>query len=210
MGIGETASLVEILWVACGAVGVIAFGILAWRAHAALRALRVLGLNGGRKIAGRTTLIKQLLLGATQVIVMATGIVGALSPDTATGTSTATAIATLGILVNEAIIMGVGIFGLIRGDVLDRYLAAHDATRGDAATIARHVETMAELTHNTEITTEARDGALEAFHAANEANVKIAETNRVAGEAAQAAAQSTDKLRGLMERLEHERKDREP
>jgi len=73
----------------------------------------------------------------------------------------------------------------------------------------RHDTQMTELLHNTEVTTEARDGALEAFHSANSANVKIAETNKVAGEAATAAKESTDKLHELMEKLEGERKERE-
>ncbi len=73
----------------------------------------------------------------------------------------------------------------------------------------RHETQMTELLHNTEVTTEARDGALEAFHSANSANIKIAETNKVAGEAATAAKESTDKLHELMEKLEGERKERE-
>lgn len=206
MPLTETASPLEVLWTLFGIVGLVMFGILAWRAYAALAALRRLGLNGGRKIAGKTVLVKQIALGASQVIVVATGIVQALAPPAKAGLPLPfpALVATLGIVGMELIIMGVGVFGLIRADVLDRYLAAHDSGEQDATNQARHAETMTELTHNTEVTTE----AMEAFHSANSANIKIAETNKVAGEAASAAIRSTDKLRDLMERLELERGER--
>lgn len=211
MRLSETASLLEILWTMFGVVGLLMFGILTWRAYAALAALRRLGLNGGRKIAGQTVLIKQVALGTSQVIVVATGIIQALAPPAKVGLPQPfpAVVATLGIMGMELIIMGVGIFGLLRADVLDRYLAAHDSDEQDTTNRERHAETMTELTHNTEITTEARDGAIEAYRAADAVNQQIAESNRVAGESNRVAGESAEALKEYMQKLEGERQDRE-
>lgn len=205
--IRQTASIAEIAWTAIGIVALIVNLGLTWNARGDYAALTRLGQNGGRKIAARTALVIQAGLTAPQVVAVAIGVLALLSPPTngATPTTRTTLILTIGLILNELILVWVALYTHLRRRLLLGYLDKQEDTAG----AARHEEAMTELLHNTEVSTEARDGALESFHAANNLNIKIAETNRVAGEASAAAMESTDKLYDLMERLEGERKDRE-
>ncbi len=79
-----------------------------------------------------------------------------------------------------------------------------DTPQSTTVEAARHAETMTELVHNTALTTEARDGAQDAYHAAIQVQERIAETNRVAREASEAAGASADALREYLERKDRE------
>lgn len=213
---GPNTSNRELLWTALGLVALLVNVILLARAIGNLRALDALGQNGGRRLSAWTAIGIQAGLTLTQTVMVATGISAARLPPTY---SVAGNIVGGGLVVNEAIMVAVAVYALTRWHILDRYFDARATvapSRAEAVAQTRHSETMAELEHNTDITTEARDGALEAFGAANSVNAKIiavqqeiAATNKVAGEAATAAMESTDKLRAVLERQERERTARE-
>mgnify|MGYP000331820191 CR=1 FL=1 len=209
--LGPNASAIEVLWTALGLLALAVNLVLLSRAVGNLRALDALGQNGGRRLSAWTAIGIQIGLTLPQAVTVAIGVAVLRLPPTKAPTL-AGAIVGGGLVANEAILAAVAVYALARWHILDRYFDARAgaaASEAEAVAETRHTETMVELTHNTEITTEARDGAIEAFHAANELNSKIAETNRVAGEAAAAAMESTDKLRVVLERQERERTARE-
>lgn len=203
----ETANAPEILWTLTGALALI---INLWLLHDVrldARALDRRGQNGAKRIAVQTAIGIQAGLTLPQVIAVVIGVLSMLTPpeNPARPVTTTLVVVTVGILLIEIILTGVALFTRVRRTQLLDYLEAGERETNTL----RHVETMAELTHNTEVTTEAREGAQDAYRAANAVNLKVAESNKIAGEASAAAMQSTDNLRKLMERLEGERKQRE-
>lgn len=195
----ETASPPEVLWTI---IGVVALGINLWLLRDVwldARALDRLGQNGAKKIAVMTAIGIQVGLTLPQVIAVVIGVVSLLVPPSNPHAivTTPLVIVTVGILLIEIILTLVALFTRVRRTQLLDYLAVNERE----ANSRRHAETMVELVHNTALTAEAKDAAISA-------NVKIAATNKVAGEAATAATQSADKLRELMEKLERERAER--
>jgi len=73
----------------------------------------------------------------------------------------------------------------------------------------RHDTQMTELVHNTEISTEARDGALDAYHTANNMNEKLLRVQQEIAETNRAAGRSADALRALLEEQESGRSNRQ-
>ena len=182
-------------------VGLLVFLGLTWQAWRDYSALIRLGRNGGRKIAAVTAIGIQVGLATTQAIAVAIGVLrGALPPAVPLKPATTTeTLITLGLIASEAILVGVGILTHV-GRV--RLLSYLEGSR-EPEEVTQHAETMAELVHNTEVTTEARDGAQDAFHAANNFNAKlsdvqqkIAETNRVAEEVSEQLHEYTQQLEG--------------
>ncbi len=207
MPFAETASFPEAVWSIASAVGLFVFLGLTWQAWRDYSALMRLGRNGGRKIAAWTAIGIQGGLVATQAIAVAIGIMGgSLPPDVPVRPATTTeTLMTLGLIASEAILVGVGVLTHVGRVRLLSYLEGAK----ESENVAQHAETMTELVHNTAVTTAARDGAQEAYRAADNINAKIldvqqeiAETNRVAGDAA-------EQLHDYMHQLEGERKDRE-
>jgi len=204
---GENASIAEVVWAISSAVGLLVFVGLTWQAWRDYNALIRLGQNGGRKIAAWTAIGIQGGLAATQAIAVAIGVLrGVLPPQVPLKPVTTTeTLITLGLIMSEVVLVSVGVLTHV-GRV--RLLSYLEGVR-ESEDAARHAETMAELVHNTEVTTEARDGAQEAYHAANNINSKIldvkqeiAETNRVTDQVAQ-------QLHEYMQQIEGERKEGE-
>lgn len=191
--LSDTASVAEVAWTIIGTIGLLINLSLAWQAWRDYRALIRLGKNGSRKIAARTAVGIQSGLALPQLIAVVIGVASMLTPPANPDIPVPPAVVaiTVGLVVNEAILVAVGALTHI-GRI--RLLAYLDRTE-ESAGAARHAETMAELEHNTEISTEARDGAIDAFRAANAVNIKIAETNTVAGEASRQSGEEARKLR---------------
>lgn len=209
--LGHTASLAEIAWTALAAIAATINVWLLADAARDVRAVRRAAQNGARRIAGHTALGIQIGLTLPQVLALCLGLIALdLPPSMRTGDDArAATILVLGLTLNQLILAGVGVFMRIRRALLLAYLERRDRQVITVVGAERHAESMAELVHNTEITTEARDGALEAYHAANDVNNRIigvqqeiAATNEVAGKAASS-------LKEYMEKLETERQDRE-
>jgi len=205
--LARTASPQEIAWTTVGLLALIVNAGLTLNARRDYRALIRLGRNGALKIAAKTAVIVQAGLTLPQVIAVFIGVVAMLTPPAVpTVPLTRTGIVvTLGLIGIEVVLVGVGLYTQIRRLKLLAYLNRTEQT----AETTRHEETMTELVHNTEVSTEARDGALESFHAADNLNEKIlnvqqeiAETNRVAGAA-------SEHLHDYMQQLESERKERQ-
>lgn len=205
--IAMTATYPEVAWTAIGLVALVVNAGLTRNAWQDYTALIRLDKNGARRIAARTAVAIQAGLTAPQAIAVIIGVTAMLTPPANPGRaiSLPLLIITYGLILNELILVGVAIYTHVGRRVLLNYL---DGTE-ESAGASRHAETMAELVHNTEVSTEARDGALESFHAANDVNNRIigvqkdiAETNRIAGE-------SAESLHEYMEKLEAERKERE-
>ncbi len=186
MPIGETTSIADVAWAISSAVGLLVFVGLTWQAWRDYSALIRLGKNGGRKIAAWTAIGIQGGLAATQAIAVAIGVLrGAIPPAAPLKPATTTeTLITVGLIASEVVLVGVGILTHVGRVRLLRYL---EGVR-ESEDAARHAETMKELVHNTEVTTEARDGAQEA--------------NRAADEVA-------EQLHEYMQQLEGERQDRE-
>jgi len=184
--IGETTSIADVAWAISSAVGLLVFVGLTWQAWRDYSALIRLGKNGGRKIAAWTAIGIQGGLAATQAIAVAIGVLrGAIPPAAPLKPATTTeTLITVGLIASEVVLVGVGILTHVGRVRLLRYL---EGVR-ESEDAARHAETMKELVHNTEVTTEARDGAQEA--------------NRAADEVA-------EQLHEYMQQLEGERQDRE-
>jgi len=207
--IADTALPTQIIWIILGMIGAIATGIMALQAVATHRMLIRREINGARRIAAIINLIVQCELLVVQIIVIVTGGVSALIPaaNPDITVSLPLIIVTFGIGGMEVVLVAVSLTGLAGWNALDQYLKGQERQERqeqDEATelASQHAETMVELVHNTEVSTEARDGALESLHQASEANVMAAERNRVAGESAEA-------LHEYMKKLEGERQDRE-
>jgi len=199
--IGETASIADAVWAIASAVGLLVFVGLTWQAWRDYKALIRLGRNGGRKIAAWTAIGIQGGLATTQAIAVAIGLLrGVLPPVVPLKPATTTeTLITLGLIVSEALLVGVGVLTHVGRVRLLNYLAGANEPEGDT----QHDETMKELIHNTEVTTEARDGAQDAYRAANNFNAKltdvqqeIAETNRVAEEVSEQLHKYTQQLEG--------------
>lgn len=186
MPIDETTSIADVAWAISSAVGLLVFVGLTWQAWRDYSALIRLGRNGGRKIAAWTAIGIQGGLASTQAIAVAIGVLrGALPPAAPLKPATTTeTLITLGLIMSEAVLVGVGLLTHVGRVRLLNYL---EGTR-EAESPTQHAETMKELVHNTEVTTEARDGAQEA--------------NRVADEV-------SEQLHEYMQQLEGEHKDRE-
>jgi len=207
----ETASPPEVLWTL---IGVVALAINLWLLRDVwldARALNRLGQNGAKKIAVMTAIGIQVGLTLPQVIAVAIGIVSLLVPPSSPHAivTAPLVIVTVGILLIEIILTLVALFTRVRRTRLLDYMESSESD-----TIAmRHAETMGELVHITEVTTEARDGAQYAANSLNEMIMSVQEdiaaTNKVAATAAAAAMENTDRLRELVERLERERSTRD-
>ncbi len=209
----RTATPPEVAWTVIGLVALLVnLGLTrnAWQDYAALIRL---DKNGARRIAARTAVTIQAGLTAPQAIAVTIGVIAMLTPPTNPGKPIAPPVLMVmfGLIAIEIILVWVGLYTHVRRRLLLNYLNGLEESAG----ATRHAEAMTELVHNTELTTEARDGVQDAYHVANNLNSRmlevqqdIAATNLSAGDAATAAKQSTDKLRDLMEKLEGERVDR--
>jgi len=147
------------VWAISSAIGLIVFLGLCWQAWRDYRALARLGQNGGRKIAAVTAIGIQGGLAATQAIAVAIGVLRGVLPPAVPlkPETTMETLVTLALIVSEIILVGVGILthvGRVR-------LLSHLEDAKESENAARHAETMTELMHNTEVTTQARDGAQE-------------------------------------------------
>ena len=208
MPIGETASIADAVWAISSAVGLLVFVGLTWQAWRDYSALIRLGRNGGRKIAAWTAIGIQGGLATTQAIAVAIGVLrGVLPPAVPLKPATTTeTLITVGLIASEALLVGVGVLTHVGRVRLLNYLESvkgQEGTTQHAESATQHAETMKELVHNTEVTTEARDGAQDAYHAANNFNAKltdvqqeIAETNRVAEEVSEQLHKYTQQLEG--------------
>lgn len=205
--IRQTASVAEVAWTTIGLVALVVNLGLTWNAARDYRALTSLGRNGGRKIAAQTALTIQAGLTAPQVVAVAIGVLAMLNPPANPDKPVplVALILTLGLILNEAILVWVGLYTHFRRVKLLGYLDRQEQTAGEA----RHVESMAELTHNTQISTEARDGALDAFHTADNMNLKLLKVQQEIAEINQAAGRSADALRELLEEQENGRATRQ-
>lgn len=153
----ETASPPEVIWTL---IGLMALGINFWLLRDAwfdARILDRLGQNGAKKIAVRTAIGIQLGLTLPQAIAVTIGVVSLLIPPANPNAPVTTplVIVTVGILLIEASLTLVALFTRVRRAQLLAYL---ESTERDVNGL-RHAETMAELSHNTDVSTAARDAA---------------------------------------------------
>ena len=199
MPIGEAASVTDAVWAISSAVGLLVFVGLTWQAWRDYVAVKPVAQNRGRKIAAVTAIGIQVGLTATQAIAVGIGVLrGVLPPVVPLKPATTTeTLITLALITSEVVVVGVGILTHVGRVRLLAHLKEAREAQND------HAETMAELVHNTEVTTEARDDAQDAYRAANSVNEKIlgvrqeiAETNRVAEEVAEQLHKYTQQLEG--------------
>jgi len=181
---------------------------LTWQAARDYLAVSRVGQDGGRKIAAWTAIGIQGGLTATQAIAVGIGVAaGSIPPAVPVSPVTTTeATVALGLVVRQMVLVSVGILTHVGRVRLLNYLESvkgQEGTTQHAESAAQHAETMEELVHNTEVTTEARDGAQHAYDAANNFNAKltdvqqeIAETNRVAEEVSEQLHKYTQQLEG--------------
>ncbi len=153
----ETANTPEMLWTL---TGVLALMINLWLLRDVqldARALERRGQNGAKRIAVRTAIGIQAGLTVSQVIAVVIGVLSMLTPpeNPARPVTTTLVVVTVGIVLIEASLTLVALFTRVRRAQLLAYLEGAERDPNSQ----RHVETMAELSHNTEITTEARDAA---------------------------------------------------
>jgi len=207
MPTGENVRIADVVWGISGIVGLLVFLGLAWQSWRDYRALLRLGQNGGRKIAAWTAIGIQGGLATTQALAVAIGVLrGAIPPAIPLKPATTTeTLITLGLIVSEIVLVSVGVLTHV-GRV--RLLSYLEGVR-ESEDAARHAETMAELVHNTEVTTEARDGAQDAYHAANNFNAKLSDVQQDIAETNRVAEEVSEQLHKYSQQLEGERKDRE-
>ncbi len=158
----ETASPPEVIWTL---IGLMALGINFWLLRDAwfdARLLDRLGQNGAKKIAVRTAIGVQIGLTLPQVIAVTIGVVSLLIPSANPNAPVTTplVIVTVGILLIEVILTLVALFTRVRRTQLLAYL---ESSERDANGL-RHAETMTELSHNTDVSTDARDAAQQTHH----------------------------------------------
>ncbi len=153
----ETANPPEVLWTLIGALALMINLWLLRDVQLDARALDRRGQNGAKRIAVRTAIGIQAGLTVPQVIAVVIGVVSMLThpENPARPVTTTLVVVTVGIVLIEASLTLVALFTRVRRAQLLAYL---ESTERDVDG-SRHVETMAELSHNTEITTEARDAA---------------------------------------------------
>jgi len=201
---GENASIADAVWAISSAVGLVIFLGLSWQAWRDYNALIRLGKNGGRKIAAWTAIGIQGGLAVTQAIAVAIGVLkGVLPPAVPLNPVTTTeTFITIGLIVSEVILVGVGVLTHV-GRV--RLLSYLEGAR-EAEDVARHAETMAELVHNTEVTIEARDGAQHAYEVANN-NSRILGVQQDIAETDGVADEVSEQLHEYMQQLEGEHKE---
>lgn len=208
----------EIIYLSVGLVAGTVNIILAIFAQGDLRDVFRRRLNGGMRIEAWTGLISQGALALQQLMSVTLGVLAVLSPpaNPENPTTKLGIYFAIGFILKQFLAAFQGLFLLWRRNVLREYLEkeaeAIIATNEQVAQ-QRHDESMSELVHNTEVTEDtnrisiaARLDTIERTNNINDRIVSvqrdIANTNRVAGEAA-------DKLREVIERHEEGRKERE-
>jgi len=153
----ETVSPPEVLWTL---TGVLALCINLWLLRDVqldARALDRRGQDGAKKIAVRTAIGIQAGLTAPQVIAVVIGVISMLTPpdNPAAPVTPLLVVVTVGIVTIEALLTLVALFTRVRRTQLLDYLESG----GRDVNGSQHAETMAELSHNTDVSTEARDAA---------------------------------------------------
>ncbi len=153
----ETANPPELLWTL---TGVLALMINLWLLRDVqldARALDRRGQNGAKRIAVRTAIGIQAGLTLPQVIAVVIGVLSMVTPpeNPARPVTTTLVVVTVGIVLIEASLTLVALFTRVRRAQLLAYL---ESTERDV-NHSHHAETMAELSHNTDVSTEARDAA---------------------------------------------------
>ncbi len=202
-----TASPPEVLWTL---TGLLALGINLWLLRDALldaHALERRGQNGAKKIAVRTAIGVQVGLTAAQVIVVAIGVISMLTPpdNPAAPVTPLLVVVTAGIVMIEALLTLVAFFTRVRRSQLLDYLESEIRE----TVSRRHAETMVELIHNTEVSTEARDGAQHAYKETDSINEKILAVHRQVLANNEAATEAARNLKEYMEGQEEVRHQRE-
>ncbi len=204
----ETASTPEVFWTL---TGLLALEINLWLlrdAHLDARAIERRGQNGAKKIAVRTAIGILVGLSVPQVIAVAIGVVLMLTPpeNPARPVTNTLIIVTVGMVLIEASLTIVAFFTRVRRTQLLDYLESEVRE----TVTQRHAETMVELVHNTEVSTEARDGAQHAYQETDSINEKILAVHKQVlanNEAATDVARSLKEYMEGQEEVRHQRED---
>lgn len=182
-----------------------------------LRALLRAGRNGAKRLLARTAVGVKLTLTLVQLVFVSVGLFALVSPPINPDQPVMTheAVVTSARIVTATLLAGLGVYMHARRILLLKYLS--DERDREALGTVQHVEVMTELRHNTAVTEEARE---EAVQAKTEATVAQANAATAVGEAAAAreeaarakteakgahdkAAASNEKVEIVLERMEH-------